>query len=170
MPRLILMRHAKSSWGDPTLDDHDRVLNPRGRRAAKALGLWLRDRGYLPDVALVSSAARTQETFDRLGLGPSVVHRCLPQLYHAGPARLMQGLRSGSGATLLLVAHNPGIAEFAERILTDAPAHPRFADYPTGATLVADFPAPDWASVDFGGAIPVDFIVPRDLTDESSAM
>ena len=59
MRRLVLMRHAKSSWGDPGLDDHDRPLNKRGKRSAEALGDWLRAQTIVVDEALVSSSART---------------------------------------------------------------------------------------------------------------
>jgi phosphohistidine phosphatase len=63
MRRLILMRHAKSSWADPGQRDLDRPLNKRGRHAAGALGAWLKRRGYAPGHALVSTARRAQETW-----------------------------------------------------------------------------------------------------------
>src|SRR6056297_2318257 len=66
MRRLVLMRHAKSSWGDPGLDDHDRPLNKRGKQSAKALGDWLRAQTIVVDQALVSSSVRTVETMQRL--------------------------------------------------------------------------------------------------------
>ena len=64
--RLILMRHAKSSWADDDAADIDRVLNCRGRKSCKAVGRWLRDEGQIPDQVLCSSAARTRETWDRI--------------------------------------------------------------------------------------------------------
>ena len=60
--RLILIRHAKSSWANPGQGDHARPLNPRGRRAATAIGGWLADKGYVPDLILCSDAQRTRET------------------------------------------------------------------------------------------------------------
>ncbi|MEE3099475.1 MAG: histidine phosphatase family protein, partial [Pseudomonadota bacterium] len=63
MHRLVLMRHAKSDWGDPGLGDHDRPLNDRGRRAAPRMGAWLAAQGAFPDAALLSSARRVQETW-----------------------------------------------------------------------------------------------------------
>ena len=68
MRRLILMRHAKSSWADPGQRDFDRPLNARGVRSAPLLGAWLRERGHVPDAALVSTARRTRETWAGLGL------------------------------------------------------------------------------------------------------
>ncbi|MGR3503002.1 SixA phosphatase family protein [Pseudaestuariivita sp.] len=156
--RLILMRHAKSSWEHPG-EDFDRPLNPRGRAAAVALGDWLRSAGHLPDEVLCSGAARTRETLALLGLETSPSFH--DALYLAPPSILGRTLRQAQGGTVLMVAHNPGIAEFADVLAETPPAHPRFFDYPTGATLVLDFKARTWDAITQGGV--VDFIVPREL-------
>lgn len=161
--RLILMRHAKSAWDDPALTDHARPLNARGRRSAEALGAWLRRRGYRPEEALVSDAQRTRDTF--AGLALPLTARFEPRLYHAEPPQLLARLREAKAPCVLLIAHNPGIGHFAASLLGRRPQHPRFADYPTGATLVADFPITAWHQLDPGTGQPLDFIVPRDLTD-----
>lgn len=162
--RLILMRHAKSSWDDPRQDDHSRPLNGRGRRSAEALGAWLKAKGYLPDVALSSDAERTRETFERLGLDCPV--RFTPALYLADTGTMLERLRQAEGRCVLMIGHNPGIGAFAARLVARAPAHPRFDDYPTGATLVADFAADDWADVGYGTGTAVEFVVPRALLAE----
>lgn len=163
--RLILTRHAKSGWDDPGLSDHDRPLNPRGRGDAPKIGAWLRAKGYLPDAALVSSARRTQETWERLSpeLGRAVPMTVLPTLYHAEAEVILDQLRAQSAPRVMLIGHNPGIGDCAQRIVATPPAHPRFADYPTCATLVAEFPGDDWAAIDWWSGRVVDFIVPRDL-------
>lgn len=161
--RLILMRHAKSSWGTASLPDHDRPLNGRGRRSAAALGDWLRARGYLPDHVLCSTALRTRETLAGLGLDAPVDY--LPSLYLAEPEALLAAVRAAHGHTVLVLAHNPGIAECAALMTPQAPDHPRFSDYPTGATLVIDLPAQGWAALRPGTGMAKDFIVPRDLTE-----
>lgn len=163
--RLILTRHAKSGWDDPMLSDHDRPLNPRGRGDAPKLGAWLRTKGYVPDAALVSSARRTQETWERLSpeLGRAVPMTVLPTLYHAEAEAILDHLRAQSAPAIMLVGHNPGIGDCAQRIVAAPPAHPRFADYPTCATLVAEFAGDDWAAIDWRAGRVVDFIVPRDL-------
>lgn len=166
MLRLILMRHAKSSWGDPALDDHARPLNGRGRRSATALGDWLRSGGYLPDEALSSTAQRTRETFAGLKLAAPV--RFAQDLYLSSPGEMMQALKSATGEAVLLIGHNPGCADFAESIVANEPDHPRFLDYPTGATLVADLPVQNWADVRWGTGTTVDFVVPRDLPASAS--
>jgi phosphohistidine phosphatase len=66
MKRLYLLRHAKSSWKDASLPDHDRPLAGRGRRAAKAIARHLRDQGIEPELVLCSSARRARETFERI--------------------------------------------------------------------------------------------------------
>jgi phosphohistidine phosphatase len=165
--RLILIRHAKSSWDDPFTEDHARVLNPRGRRAAKAIGTWLRDKGYLPDAILSSDSARTTETVTRLqaGWADPVTVTYLPDLYLATPRALLAVLRTAAARRVALVAHNPGIGEFAGAMAADVPPHPKFHQYPTGAATIMDFDVSDWRGAAPGTGRVVDFIVPRDLTD-----
>lgn len=162
--RLILTRHAKSSWDDPLQEDHDRILNERGRLAAPAIGKWLKEHGYLPDEVLCSTAARTRETLDRLAL-PTVETDYFRRLYHASSDTMMDVLRGATGKTVLMIGHNPGIADFAERLVMTAPNHPQFRRYPTCATLVAEFPENEWRAVRFHTARAVDFVIPRDLID-----
>ncbi|MCB1336836.1 MAG: histidine phosphatase family protein [Maritimibacter sp.] len=163
--RLILTRHAKSAWGDPSMDDHDRPLNQRGEKSAEAIGGWLASNRYIPSFALVSSAKRTRQTwaliakaFDPL---PEVVHS--EELYHAEPGILMERLRKTQAASVMMVAHNPGIAYFAQGLVKDLPGDARFERYPTGATAVIDFDAPDWAQVAWNSGRVVDLAFPRDL-------
>lgn len=159
--RLILMRHAKSGWDDPLLPDHDRPLAPRGHMAAGTMSDWLQKNNYLPDEALVSTALRTRETWARLGLSCPVTF--LARLYHAGPDVMLAALQRATGNTVLMIGHNPGIAEFARMILSRQPKHPRFADYPTAATLVAEFQLSGWAQARYGCAQSLDFAIPKDL-------
>lgn len=160
MPKLILMRHAKSSWSHAG-PDHDRPLNDRGVRSAKALGKWLRSNGHMPDHVLCSSAKRTRLTLDYLDLDiPCEFSR---DLYLADPDTLFHSLQGTTGNCILLIAHNPGIAEFADQIVAIPPDHPRFDDYPTGATLVAEFHRDNWSEIELHSADVLDFTVPRDL-------
>jgi len=162
MKRLILMRHAKSSWDDASLDDHDRPLNGRGRVSANVLGDWLRAKAYLPDQTLSSSSARTRETFARLGIYCDA--RFLDALYHAGPDDMLRELRLATGKSVLMLGHNPAIGWLASRLVTSPPDHPRFGDYPTGATLIADFPSDRWQGLAPGTGSVRDFVIPRELT------
>lgn len=165
MKRLILMRHAKSNWGDPTLPDHARPLNKRGRRAATALGHWLHDTGPLPDEILCSTATRAQETLARLALPLSPDLR--DSLYMAAPPAMLAALRRARGDTVLMIGHNPGIAEFAASLVATPPDHDRFDDYPTGATLIAEFDIAGWTNLQERTGRATAFITPRTLADGS---
>ncbi len=158
---LILMRHAKSSWDFPNLDDHDRPLNERGRASAAAMGDWLRARGHVPEVAISSSSQRTQDTFAGLGFDCEVAFSV--QLYHARAETMLAALTVLTAKTVLLLGHNPGIGDFAQQIVRRPPQHIQFEAYPTCATLVVRFIADDWRDITWGDGAPVGFMVPRDL-------
>ncbi|WP_170787567.1 SixA phosphatase family protein [Ruegeria lacuscaerulensis] len=161
---LILSRHAKSSWGNPTLDDHDRPLNKRGRKSAQAVGAWLQQHNLVPDEVLSSTSARTRETWDRMGLQAEKIcfHRTL---YLAEPEEMLIELSGATEPTVLMLGHNPGIAEFASRIVRRAPDHARFHDYPTGATTIIRFGITDWADIDWHSGDVQDFAIPRELLE-----
>jgi len=160
---LILMRHAKSSWDDPDCDDHERRLNPRGQQATLRMGHWLRTHGLIPDVAVSSSSVRTRETFAGLGFDCEVAFTV--QLYHARAHTMLSALTILNAKTVLMIGHNPGIADFARRIVSRPPPHPKFEAYPSCATLIVRFDAPNWRNITWGQGTPVDFGVPRDMAD-----
>lgn len=163
--RLILTRHAKSAWDDPTLNDHDRPLNARGQRSAGLIGGWLASRGDLPGEVLCSDATRTRETWE--GIAPHLEGAPAPvlksSLYLAGPDVMLAVLRGATAPVVMMLGHNPGIAEFAERLLNRPPVDAEFRRFPTGATLVATFEAQNWSEVGFGSASLLDYVVPRAL-------
>ena len=162
---LILMRHAKSSWATPDLSDHDRPLNKRGRSSAHAMGAWAKTQGHMPDLCVSSSSTRTLQTF--LGLGLDCPVRFLRNLYHAGPEMMMEVLQDQDAASVLMLGHNPGIADFALRLVAKPPLHPRFADYPTCATTVIYWAAERWSDIEWRLGKVIDFAVPRDIIGDS---
>lgn len=164
MRRLILMRHAKSDWDHPGLSDHGRPLNTRGTRSARALGDWLRQKGYLPDEVLSSSAERTGQTLLGLGLSSDTPRTFTRSLYLAEAFAMREILSQARGQTVLMLGHNPGICELAHRLVDEPPDHIRFEDYPTGATLVCDFDIENWNEIGWHQGQPIDFIIPRELT------
>ena len=108
--RLIVMRHAKSSWKDPNLDDHDRPLNKRGRGDAPMVADAIFDRGWIPDLILVSSSKRTLQTLEgmshRMGKAPFEVRS---GIYHATVIDLMEELEDMlDNGTTMIIGHNPG--------------------------------------------------------------
>lgn len=161
--RLILTRHAKSSWDDPLLADHDRPLNTRGKRAARELGDFLASRGMEPEEVLCSSALRTRETWN--GVASAVMEtrpevRLVEALYHASPDVMLAVLRTATAPTVMMIGHNPSIAEFAAMLPARPPMAPEFRRYPTCATLIVDFQAEDWLGVKPGDGSVMEFFLP----------
>ncbi len=171
MKRLSLLRHAKSSWGDPRQRDFDRPLNARGREAAPIMGAYMGKSDLVPDVIMCSTAARTRETLtlllSRLRAEPIVEFR--DDFYLAEPSVMMTAVRQADprASHVLIIAHNPGLEMLAMRLTdpeqSDIAALARIAEkYPTAA--LASFAGPDtWA--DFGKcAAALDlFVTPKSL-------
>ncbi len=164
--RLILVRHAKSSWDRGDVGDHDRPLNGRGKRSAKSIGIWLRDRGYIPASGVSSDSARTRESWKLIvgELGAVIDVSWSGTLYHASAQAMLDTLRSHDDQpSILMLGHNPGISVFANMIARDVPQHPRYRDYPTCATSVIDFAACSWSDIGWGSGTVIDFVIPREL-------
>lgn len=166
--RLILTRHAKSSWDDSTMADHARPLNARGQRSADLIGDWLVSRGDLPQEVLCSDSLRTQETWERMapkfaaaGAAPQLILK--PALYQAAADVMLAVLRGAKAPVVMMIGHNPGIADFAARILARHSIDTEFMHFPSCATLVATFEAESWAEVSLGQGALLDFTVPRKL-------
>jgi len=164
---LILMRHAKSAWDDPELDDFERPLNGRGRQSAEAIGQWLVTQGHLPDTVLVSGARRTVETWERMSghMPETAAMESSPALYLAGPDIILNVLKSRKSPSIMVICHNPGIAEFAKLVAKASPDDRRYAQYPTAATAVISFEAKQWEDVRWHSGQVIDFIAPRDLLE-----
>jgi len=162
---LILMRHAKSSWQDAGLDDHDRPLAARGRRAAPAMARWLAGAGHAPAEVLVSTARRAAGTWALMApyLGPAVPVRHVPEIYEADVPALLELARGASASPVLLIGHNPAMADLAATLADSAPAHRRFAKFPTAAVAVIRFAGPDRAGIRPGGGRITAFVTPHDL-------
>jgi len=172
MKRLILFRHAKAAHIQGTRDI-DRPLDDRGRAASPRMGQYLKDEGLLPDFVLVSPSLRTRETWDlaRPPLEPVAV-RIEHQLYEApgGPSlELIQAL-DDSVKFVMLVGHNPGIHEFAKRLVGygDRYAFARLSEkFPTAAIAVFDFDVATWREVSERGGRLDRFVAPKDLGIDS---
>lgn len=170
MRRLILFRHAKSSWAESDLADHDRPLAERGRQAAPLMAAWLAERGYAPDAVLCSSSVRAIETWAAAQplLPQAPPPQILRDLYHADPATMLRILQAvpDSAETVLMVGHQPGIGAFARKLADDA-TPPRaaraFKRFPTAACAVLDLPIERWADAAFGAARFHSFAAPREL-------
>lgn len=151
MRRLLLLRHAKSDWTRPGARDHDRTLASRGREAAPRVGAYMVHHALVPDLVLCSTAARARETWDLVAKAfahkPAVVYE--ERLYEAGPNALFDVVQEAKSSVhaLLLAGHNPGLHEFAQRLIAsgDTDARARLTEkFPTGALAVIDFAVDDW--------------------------
>ena len=117
---LLLLRHAKSSWDDPELDDFDRPLARRGHDAAPLMAAEMMRLGWVPDAALVSSATRTRQTWALIHerLGRDVPATFDPNIYEASAERILAAIRATDPdrSALLVVGHNPGLEDLSVRI------------------------------------------------------
>lgn len=165
--RLILTRHAKSSWDNPTLDDHDRALNARGHAASKAIGKWLEQNNYCPQAVYSSTARRTSETWGHIAKNCQRANdvQFTSALYLASPDRMFTILQGSRHDSVMVLGHNPGTAMLAAALVKTPPDHPKFDQYPSAATTVIDFDAESWADVTHNSGRVEAFVVPRDLTD-----
>ncbi len=176
MTKLVLMRHAKSDWGDSKSPDVDRPLNARGVDAARRMGEYLREKGLVPDRILCSTARRARQTLAGLGAGladcPGA--QLEEDLYLASPETLLQAIGEvgTSAETLLVIAHNPGIEELAailvDRGVVDGGARAAMrTGFATAALAVFELDEPDLGDLRFGGVRLVGFASPRmfDATD-----
>ena len=164
---LHLLRHAKSSWDPPHLEDSDRPLAPRGERAARKLAKHLAALGVTPDVILCSSALRARQTLQLIGLAlPKEADVLIEDgLYAAGGRELLARLRRvDAGATdVMLVGHNPGIQDLA-LILAGKTAPPSLAEkFPTGALVSLRLRATSWERLMPGSAEIMRILLPRQL-------
>ena len=170
MKRLYFLRHTKSAWADPDRVDADRPLSPRGRRAAPALGRYMRKEGLIPALALASTARRAEETWELLAtaLKAEVPLETSHKLYLASAARLLKAVR-GVGddhSSVIVVAHNPGLQALALELVGtgETGARARLATkYPTGGLAIFDFPVEHWSEIAAGTGRLDRFVVPRDL-------
>ncbi|MBT5018978.1 MAG: histidine phosphatase family protein [Planctomicrobium sp.] len=115
MKTLLLMRHAKSSWANAGMQDHDRPLNKRGELDAPEMGHWLKSQELIPDRIICSSAKRTCQTAEAIAAIINCQFEIIDQLYLANLRTWNQVLsKYTNGETILAIGHNPGIEQFVE--------------------------------------------------------
>jgi phosphohistidine phosphatase len=170
---LYLLRHAKSSWDQPGLPDHERPLADRGRDSVLRIARYVEDRGIDPQLILCSSARRTRDTL--AGVLPARAADALiePELFHIGHDQLLQRLRriEPEVASVMVVGHNPTL-QVLTLILAGAEAQARPSGVeglteirrklPTGALVTLSFVAP-WSALAPGVARLEDYIRPKAL-------
>jgi len=164
MKILLLLRHAKSSWRDEALSDFDRPLNERGKKAAHAIGRYIRKHKMMPDLVLSSPAVRARETTGIITTTAKLTAeiRYDQRIYEADPPRLVQVLSQieNNFCSVLLVGHNPGIEELIS-LLTGSSQH-----MPTAALAKIRLEgADDWSEISQAKAILELTIKPKEITE-----
>jgi phosphohistidine phosphatase len=168
--RLMLLRHAKSEKAEPGMRDHERRLNTRGRNDAPLIGAYLARHGLVPDRVVVSDAARTRETWERVADAltgrPKVMFE--ERLYNAGTEAILALVKETAPTvrTLLVIGHNPGLHDVARLLIAsgDVEARERLNEgLPTSGLAVIDFAGKDWRKVHPHGGRLERFVSPRSL-------
>jgi phosphohistidine phosphatase len=160
--QLLLLRHAKSSWDDPSLADEDRPLAPRGRKAAKRISAHLRREQIPVGLVLCSSARRARETLDLVAPpGEILIER---ELYRATATGLLERVRLVPDEidTVMLIGHEPAIRDLAVGLV----GHGSELDdrkFPTAALATLTSTGP-WSTLAPDRAGLASFVIPRELT------
>lgn len=177
MRRLMLLRHAKTERDSPSGQDRDRRLDARGREDAPTIGRYLTEHKLVPDLALISPAVRTRETWallsDELQHPPK--SEVAPDLYGADAQELLMIARAAAGRaadksvrSILVIAHNPGLHELALELIAKANRHDRKAledNLPTSGLAVLDFAIDDWNELSPQRGTLERFVSPRILRE-----
>ena len=163
MKMLLLMRHAKSSWDNPSERDFDRPLADRGKRDAPRIGRALKERGPVPDLIVSSPAARARETVEAVikAAGFTAPLQFDDNIYEASLAELMRVIRSqpDDSSTVLMVGHNPGFEGLIYRL---SGASERM---PTAALAAIEFQVDRWQDIEDGQGKLLWHLTPRQLRD-----
>ena len=170
MLTLMLLRHAKSSWDHPGLEDFDRPLGPRGLDAATQMGAFLSTAIAAPGLILCSSSVRTRQTLDLVLPRLTAKLECVFEdaLYLACASELLARLRRVPRAKprVMMIGHNPGIHDLALTLTASGDAHLRAnlaAKFPTAALAVLTFKGDAWSKVGPGMGTLTHFIKPSQL-------
>jgi phosphohistidine phosphatase len=166
MRRLILFRHAKSAWPQG-VSDTERPLAERGRLAAPLMGAYIARHGLIP---LVSPATRTEQTWHFATADWPKVPRMEfePAVYEAYVERLLRVVKDQEKAvkSLMLVGHNPGLADLMTMLVTRNQRGELPGKYPTAGLAVIDLPVDDWADIAPRLGTLERFVTPKSLGGE----
>jgi phosphohistidine phosphatase len=119
MKTLLILRHAKSSWDDSALDDHERPLNPRGEKDAPRMARLLRAERLRPELIVSSDAVRARRTAEAIAAVTDGQLLLDPRLYQASAAEILDALPTfvqQDVATVMVVGHNPGLEELIAQL------------------------------------------------------
>jgi phosphohistidine phosphatase len=168
--RLMLLRHAKSEKAEAGEPDRERHLNARGKSDAPMIGAYMAHHALIPDLALISPAVRTRETWERIVAElPNRPRETFEErLYNAGRQQILVLVKETAPAarTLMLIGHNPGLHDLARQLIAsgDVEARERLNEgLPTSGLVVIDFAGNDWRKLHARSGRLAHFITPRSL-------
>ncbi len=151
MRKLLLLRHAKSSWEDQSLSDHDRPLSGRGQRDAPRMGALLAEKELVPDLIVTSTACRARTTAHAVAESAGFQGRLLEteSLYHSSPGQILSVLNHEASDELcvMLVGHNPGMEMLASNLAGS------YQVFPTATIGAFECDSMDWGSFDLGDPV-----------------
>lgn len=156
MIRLVLVRHAKSDWTNPSIDDHDRPLNDRGLRDAPRMARALAETGFRPEVILSSTALRARTTAEAFAAQLGAAVNLDPDLYGAPGRTLLATAAASAARRVLVVAHDPGITDLAAQLSGGGIGH-----MPTCAVASFTWDQDDWDVLDAVDPVDWTFDSPR---------
>lgn len=144
--RLVMIRHAKSSWGNPLQSDYERPLNPRGEHDAPLMGAWLKKTGIIPDLIISSTAKRAKQTAKKIAKALDYndsdirwydkLYHCIPSVYEEVIYEVDDNIK-----TVFIVSHNPGITSFANQLSESF----KTDNIPTCGIVGAEFDVTHWS-------------------------
>lgn len=167
MKKLYIIRHAKSSWDDPSLSDFDRPLNDRGKRDAPRMAKRLKEKRLTPDAVLTSPALRAKDTChiicEGLGFDKSKIEE-KPALYHASDDQILKVIHTLKDRTgdeeenVLVFGHNPGLTEFANRLING-----HILNIPTAGVVAVNMKIKKWKDSNWGCGTLLFFDFPKNI-------
>ena len=170
MKTIFLLRHAKSSWDDPRLNDLDRPLASRGIKSSKKIGKYLKKNKLTPDIVYCSSATRAKQTWELVNriVEKKKNVKYINKLYMANSSDFMDVIKKTDNdfKSLMLVSHNPGIESIAIELSKNE--NNKFHQiinikYPTGALAIIKFNLSDWGKINYKKGEIYEFIKPKEL-------
>jgi len=170
MKILYLLRHAKAESGGVGMNDEDRALSERGRRASASIGNYMKKKDYIPQLALCSSSVRTRQTLEEVARAAGTVWpaRFEKSLYLATAEEMLRVIAQADDAcaSLLVVGHNPGMHHLALLLADPEPEdlhHALELKYPTGTLTALKISGAHWSDIAPGAGQLTDFVTPEGL-------
>ena len=164
MKTVFFVRHAKSSWDNPLLSDHDRPLNARGKKDAVSMGIKIKNRDWIPAKIISSTAKRAKKTAKKINKTLDIENIELnDRLYHASPHTIFSVLKQLNDEipSVMIVAHNPAMTEIINYFSRDF-----IPNVPTTGIFKIDFDVTNWDEINFENGKLIDFIYPKMFLNE----